>query len=273
MGDPKKTRKQFKRPLKIWDKTNIEKEKKLKKGFGLKNKREIWKTETVLRKKRHSARKMLAMPMEERLKREKDLLGSFSRMGIMTPNGTLDDVLTLTVESFLERRLQTLAWRKGLANTPTQARQFITHGHIAIGGQRVTAPGYMVTAEEEGKIGYYGGKKMVLKPAEDQKKKDAKKEFEEAKPREEKQAEAAPQMNAQDAMKAVREAREKATAEGKQGKPEEKASSEKEGKEQAGETKEPVDKKEKATEGKQSKEGKKENMDEEAKEGKGEEKK
>lgn len=270
MGDPKKTRKQFKRPLKIWDKANIEKEKRLKKGFGLKNKREIWKTETVLRKKRHSARKMLAMPLEERVKREKNLLGSLSRIGIMTQNGTVDDVLTLTVESFLERRLQTIVWRKGLANTPTQARQFITHGHIAIEGQRVTAPGYMVNAEEEGKIGYYGGKKMVLKPPEEQKKKGTKKEFEEAKPDEEKnaKAEAVPQMNAQDAMKAVREAREKAKA-AAEGKP----VNEEGRKSQAMEPKETVGKKEKATEGEQPKESKKENMAEETKEGKGEEKK
>lgn len=217
MGDPKKTRKQFKRPLKIWDKANIEKEKNLKQGYGLKNKREIWRTETILRKKRQSARTMLAMPLEERIKREKDLLGSLSRLGITTQNAGLDDVLTLTVESFLERRLQTITWRKGLANTPTQARQFITHGHIAIGGQRVTAPGYMVTAEEEGKIGYYAGKKMELRPPEPDKKKPAKKEFEEAKPRaakEEKKKET-PAMNAQDAMKAVREARAKAVAKGK----------------------------------------------------------
>ena len=67
----------------------------------------------------------------------------------------MGDVLALKVEQQLDRRLQTQVLRKGLARTPKQARQFITHGHIAIGGQRVTVPGYRVTREEEPEIGYY----------------------------------------------------------------------------------------------------------------------
>jgi small subunit ribosomal protein S4 len=190
MGDPRKTRKHFKRPLKIWDRENIEREKALKQTYGLKNKREIWRAETILRKKRNSARSLLALALEERLKREKELLQSLARLGILNEKAGLDDVLTLTVESFLERRLQTLVWRKGLANTTRQARQFITHGHIAIAGKKVGAPSYLVTAEEENKIGYYAGKKMVLRPAIKEKKPAAKekkkvsKEFEEAKPSE-----------------------------------------------------------------------------------------
>ena len=112
MGDPRKTRKQFKRPLKIWNTASIAREKILKETFGLKNKREIWKTETSLRKKRHSARSLLALPLEERLKREKELIGSLSRVGILTKDAGLDDVLTLTIESFLESRFQTMVLRK-----------------------------------------------------------------------------------------------------------------------------------------------------------------
>lgn len=211
MGDPKKTRKHFKRPLKIWDKGNIERERVLKQAYGLKNKRELWKAETILRKKKHNARSLLALPLEQRLKREEQLLQSLARVGLLTQKATLDDVLTLNVESLLERRLQTIVWRKGLGNTAIQARQFITHGHIAIGGRRVTAPGYVITAEEDGKISYYGGKKMILKPVVEDKKKGKKpgeteKEFEEAKPADEKGGKMADQ-SAADVMKAVREAR------------------------------------------------------------------
>ena len=214
MGDPRKTRKQFKRPLKIWSKAGLEREKALKAGYGLKNKREIWKAETLLRKKRHNARSLLALPLEKRIKRENELLGSLSRLGMLSAKAGLDDVLTLGVESFLGRRLQTLVWRKGLANTAGQARQFVVHGHIAIDGRRVTAPSYMVSAEEEAKIGYYAGKKMVLKPAEKDVKKTAEKKesvkeaFEAAKPEE-------PEQNAVDVMEAVRAARKQAKAEGK----------------------------------------------------------
>jgi SSU ribosomal protein S4P len=41
-----------------------------------------------------------------------------------------------------------------MAKTIYQARQFITHGHIAINGKRVTNPGYLVTREDEDKITY-----------------------------------------------------------------------------------------------------------------------
>jgi len=210
MGDPKKTRKQFRRPLKIWDSASLESEKQLVQGYGLRNKREIWKTETQLRKKRKNARSLLALPLEERLKREKDLMESLARLGILNEKATLDDVLTLKVDSFLERRLQTIVWRKGLANTASQARQFITHGHIAIDSKRVTAPSYLVSSEEEKKIGYYGGKKMVLRPVVKEKK-EAKKQFEEAKPAEEKEAgkEEKPQASAKETLEAVRKARGK----------------------------------------------------------------
>jgi ribosomal protein S4 len=75
-------------------------------------------------------------------------------MNILPLNSTLDDVLALETEPILSRRLQTLTYLKGLANTPTQARQLISHGHIAIADRRITVPGYMVTKDEESKIGY-----------------------------------------------------------------------------------------------------------------------
>jgi small subunit ribosomal protein S4 len=43
-----------------------------------------------------------------------------------------------------------------MARSPKQARQFITHGHIAINGKRNTIPGYRVNRVEEGQISYYG---------------------------------------------------------------------------------------------------------------------
>jgi small subunit ribosomal protein S4 len=173
----------------------------------------------MLRKKRHNARSLLALPLEKRIQREKELLGSLSRLGILSGNAMLDDVLTLGVESFFERRLQTIVWRKGLANTAIQARQFVVHGHVAIDGRRVTAPSYLVSAEEEAKIGYYAGKKMVLKPAEKdvkkaaEKKESVKEAFEAAKPEEE-------QQNAVDVLEAIRAARKQAKAHGQEKKPE-----------------------------------------------------
>jgi len=66
----------------------------------------------------------------------------------------LDDVLDLSIEDILERRLQTIVLRKGLAKSTYQARQLITHGHITIEDRRVTIPSYIVTRKEETQIAY-----------------------------------------------------------------------------------------------------------------------
>jgi small subunit ribosomal protein S4 len=155
MGDPKKRRKAYSTPRKAFQKQRIEKERELKKTYGLKNKRELFRAETIIRKKRATARSLLALDMEERIRREKQLLESLKVMGILTGNPTLEDVLTLTPESILERRLQTIVWRKGMANTQGQARQFIVHGHIAIDGMRVDKPSYLVEADEEPKVDWF----------------------------------------------------------------------------------------------------------------------
>lgn len=195
MGDPKKKRKQFDRPRKSFQKERIEKERDLKKVYGLKNKKELFRAETIIRTKRTTARKLLALGLENRLKREKELLDSLKNMGILRANPSLDDVLVLTPEALLERRLQTIVWRKGLANTVKQSRQFIVHGHVAINGKKVDRPSYIVLADEEDKITWYGNEMMfevkkasnkkATKGKLEEKENELKKEFEAAKPTEE----------------------------------------------------------------------------------------
>jgi len=192
MGDPKKKRKQFDKPRKSFQKERIEKERELKKIYGLKNKKELFRAETIIRTKRATARKLLALGLENRLKREKELLDALKKMGILRASPSLDDVLVLTPEALLERRLQTIVWRKGLANTPKQSRQLIVHGHIEIDGMKIDRPSYIVGAEEEDKIKWHGdevmfetkkasNKKAVKGKAESQES-ELKKEFEDAKP-------------------------------------------------------------------------------------------
>jgi small subunit ribosomal protein S4 len=195
MGDPKKRRKRFDTPKKPWEKERIEQERELKTTYGLKNKKEIYKSQTEIRKKRTTAKKLLALDLERRLKREKELLDSLIKIGILSGKPSLEDVLTLTEEALLERRLQTLVWRKGLANTTKQSRQFITHGHIAVDGKKVDKPGYIVTFEEEKKIAYYGNpmeithKKVEQKKTSNEAKKELQEDFEEAKGPEQKPTE------------------------------------------------------------------------------------
>lgn len=158
MGDPRKLRKKLEGPRHPFNKTRIEAEMKYMGRFGLRNKKEIWKAQTILRKYRSRARASLALPELQRENERQTLVKKLYRMGIMTnEEGLTDDVLSLTVEQFLKRRLQSVVHDLGLANTPWQARQMIAHGHIAINGKKVTAPSYHVQRGEEEVIAYSPG--------------------------------------------------------------------------------------------------------------------
>ena len=154
MGDPKKQRKKFDTPRFPWQIDALETELKLLGQYGLRNKREIWRHKTLLSKYRGIGRSLLGMSTEERKKQEKQLLDRLHRLGILPEESALDDVLDLTLEDILERRLQTLVFHRGLAQSIQQSRQLITHGHIAIDGKRVSTPSYLVLKDEETKIAY-----------------------------------------------------------------------------------------------------------------------
>jgi len=103
----------------------------------------------MLSKFRGIARYLIGKTPEERRKMEEELLKRLKKLNIIDEKAVLDNVLDLTIEDILERRLQTVVFRKGLAKSTHQARQLITHGHITIGDQRVTVPSYLVGREEE----------------------------------------------------------------------------------------------------------------------------
>ncbi|MEA2070819.1 MAG: 30S ribosomal protein S4 [Asgard group archaeon] len=150
MGDPKRIRKKFKSPRQPFERDRIDTELKLVGKYGLRNMRSVWKHSTLLRHFRVNARKLLSLPEEDRDIREKELLNRLHRMGLLKKKSTLDDVLTLKVEDFLDRRLQTFVYKKGMALTPYQARQMITHGHVMVNERVTKSPGYLVK-EGEGK--------------------------------------------------------------------------------------------------------------------------
>ncbi len=161
MGDPKKSRRKWLSPGHPWVKERLQAELDLMGRYGLRNKKEIWVMESLVRDFRMRARSLLALPEPERSEAAKSLLNRLYKMGLVNKDAVLDDVLGLTVENIFERRLQTLVYRKGLARTIHQARQLIVHGHIAIGGRRVTSPGYLVSRDEEDKIGYAPGSPLA----------------------------------------------------------------------------------------------------------------
>jgi len=119
--------------------------------YGLKNKEELWRAQSELRQYRREARRLIGAAGGDAVAAAdegEEFLTRLKRIGVLSEEDSLDDVLALDVTDILERRLQTVVYRKGLANTPEQARQFISHGHIRVGGQRVSVPSYKVEATE-----------------------------------------------------------------------------------------------------------------------------
>ena len=152
MGDPKTSRKVWKKPKRPLNYDLKMDELKTLGTFGLKTKQELWKTQTELSRVRLQARSLLALRQEERKRKEPILMESLTKIGLVDQSSTLDDVLSLQVNDLLSRRLQTMAQRKLFFKTPYQARQAIVHGHIMIGDSVVTIPSYIVKIEEESKI-------------------------------------------------------------------------------------------------------------------------
>ncbi|MFT4921566.1 MAG: small subunit ribosomal protein S4 [Haloarculaceae archaeon] len=143
--------------------------------YGLKNKEELWRAQSELRNYRREARKLLGRSQggtEAAGTEAREFLAKLQRLGILGEQDALDDVLSLDVTDVLERRLQTVVYRKGYANTTKQARQFISHGHILVDGGRVQTPSYKVSIGEEDTVGFDSGSPLTdeLHPerAEDQ---------------------------------------------------------------------------------------------------------
>ncbi len=154
MGDPRRQRRKYETPRFAWRTDVLNSELRLIGQYGLRNKRELWRHKTTLSRFREIARSLSGMPIEQRQRMEKQLLDRLKRLGIVPETAALDDVLDLSLEDILERRLQTMVFNKGLAKTIYQARQIITHGHVAIDGKRVPSPSYIVLRDEEAKLAY-----------------------------------------------------------------------------------------------------------------------
>ncbi len=154
MGDPRKLRNKYERPKKLWDVDRLTHDKALKLEYGLRNMRELWRATANLKKYRREARRLLSLTEDARRDDATKILKKLARMGVLKEGSVIDDVLSLEVRAVLERRLQTMVLRKGLARTVSQSRQLITHGFIAINGKKVTRPGYLVVVDEEGTLSH-----------------------------------------------------------------------------------------------------------------------
>ena len=116
----------FSRPHKLYDKIRIGQENKLVEMYGLKNKKEIWKSEAKVKYFRSRAKILINASQEE----QKNFFEKLNSIGLIVTN--IADVLALGKEDILKRRLSTIVWRKGLWKTARHARQLITHRNILV---------------------------------------------------------------------------------------------------------------------------------------------
>jgi small subunit ribosomal protein S4 len=155
MGDPKFPSKHYNTPSHPWQKIRIEQESNLVNQYGLKNKKEIWRADTKVREMRRQARKLTANSSETQAQKEKVLLlAKLNRLGMLEQDSALEDVLRMSPENILDRRLQTQVYLQGLSSTVKQARQLIVHGHISVDGAVTRVPGMTVTRLQEKSLTY-----------------------------------------------------------------------------------------------------------------------
>jgi len=140
-----KKHKKYSRPRKLFDKSRIQEENKILGKYGLKNKKEIWRADSFIGGIRNQAKDLIPKSQLE----QQDFLNRLAKIGLIKSGGQLDDVLALTKEDILERRLQTIVLRKGLAKTSKEARQLITHRHVILADRIITIPSQIISVEEE----------------------------------------------------------------------------------------------------------------------------
>ena len=176
MGYPGKAKKLYDTPNHPWQKARIDEETGIVKKYGLRNKKGVWKFASELRKYRGNARTLLGvmaagnLPEDSHYIRDaNDIVRKLQSYGVLKEDAKLEDILALKIDDLLERRLQTMVFRKGYATSMKQARQFIIHGHISLNGRKNTIPSYMVLKGEEDMLSFYVGssitkEKLMAKP-------------------------------------------------------------------------------------------------------------
>jgi small subunit ribosomal protein S4 len=156
MGDPKKPKKRYSTPMHPWNKSEIESSKKIKKEFGINKSKEILIATSFLKKYKNIAKKLTALKTVQSDKEKEQVISKLCNLGLLPAGSELHQILGLELTDLLERRLQSLVFRKGLSRSMEQARQFITHRHIVIGDKEITSPSYLVTLEEESRLSFKG---------------------------------------------------------------------------------------------------------------------
>jgi small subunit ribosomal protein S4 len=142
----KRKHKQYSKPKRPFEKTRIDEEGEIRKEFGLKNKKEIWKAEAKIKNMREKAKNLIKADEKE----QKALFVKLNKDGIKV--NSIADILSLDKKDYLNRRLQTVVFKKGLTKSVKEARQKIVHRKVLVNDKIIDKPSYTVPVELENKI-------------------------------------------------------------------------------------------------------------------------
>merc|ERR1711976_1147225 len=147
----------FRKPKRAFEKERLDAEMKIIGEYGLKNKREVWRSQYALAKIRTAARTLLTLDdkNEQRIFAGAALLRRMIRLGLLLESEKkLDYVLGLTAAKIMERRLQTKVFKLGLAKSIHHARTLIRQRHIRVGKQICDIPSFLVRLDSEKHIDF-----------------------------------------------------------------------------------------------------------------------
>jgi small subunit ribosomal protein S4 len=151
MGDIKKTKKKYSKPSHPWRIERITEENQIIKEYGIPKKTELWKAKAKLESFKNQAKRVTARTDAQAGVERQNLVKKLESLNLIK-EATLEAILGISIKDVLNRRLQTLVYKKGYAKTMSQARQMIIHRHILVGGKINTSPSYIVRLSEEANI-------------------------------------------------------------------------------------------------------------------------
>lgn len=143
---PIRKHKRYNKPKKIYDISLIKTENNLIKKYGLKNRKEVWRADFAIEKIRNTAKTLITASDKEK----EEFIKRQAEKGFAV--NSIADVLALSKEDYLKRRLQSILVAKKLARTHKQARQLINHKHIKLNRNKINSPSHLTTLEEEKSI-------------------------------------------------------------------------------------------------------------------------
>eukprot|EP01084_Bolivina_argentea_P007459 13990_1 len=149
-------------PRRPFEKERLDTELKIIGEYGLKNKRELWRIQLTLAKIRSTSRRLLTLPHDDPQRQFEGsaLMRRLTRLGILGPEQQrLEYCLSIKVEDFLKRRLQTLVKEIGVESVH-RARVLIYQRHIRVGHQVVTSPSFLVREKSQRFINFREGSSL-----------------------------------------------------------------------------------------------------------------